>query len=178
MIRLYSLIVFMVFTLALISCKGENIHQQTVTEVIEKNVYPKPMGYVSDYVGLLSVEQRQALEKQLIDYEQKSTNEIAIVILDSVSIDKDFANYCINLSNAWGVGKAGKNNGLMFIMDAKNYRMRINTGEGTEKVLTDEICGLVMNEVIIPNFKRGDYYEGLKYGVDDLIQIWEDEIVK
>lgn len=174
MFKYYSFIMFAFFTIALTSCKGQNVQEEALVMVKEKEVFPTPIGFVNDFAGILSIEQREVLEKQLNEYEQKSTNEIAVVILDSVPLDKDFTNYCINLSNAWGVGKAEKNNGLMFILDNKYQRMRINTGNGTKKVLTDEVCNLVFNQVIVPNFKKRDYYAGIKYGLNELIRIWDD----
>lgn len=176
MLRRNPLIIFFISVVVLTGCKEPNIQKKTTIEVNEIETFPTSIGYVNDFSGIFSIEQRQELEKQLVEYEQQSTNEIVVVILDSVPLNKDFNTYCVNLSNAWGVGKAGKDNGLIFVLDMRNHRMRINTGSQTSKVLTDEICNLTLNQVVFPNFKQGDYFNGIKYGVDTLVQIWDGEL--
>ncbi|GAA4239678.1 hypothetical protein GCM10022291_34970 [Postechiella marina] len=52
-------------------------------------------------------------------------------------------------------------------------KIRISTGHGTEKILTDEICKKIIDQTIIPEFKNGDYYSGIEKGITELIAKWE-----
>ena len=71
-----------------------------------------------------------------------------------------------------GVGQAEKNNGLVLLVCKPCQQVTIATGNGTKKVLTDDICQNVINEKIIPEFKKGDFYNGIKKGVEELIEKW------
>ena len=73
----------------------------------------------------------------------------------------------------WGVGTAEKNNGLTIVVCNPCKQIGIATGTGTELILTDEICKKVIEEKIIPEFKNGEFYNGIKKGVIELIEKWK-----
>lgn len=138
-------------------------------------IYPKPLGYVSDFEKTLSKEEVETLEKILRDYEQESTNQIFIVSISDNVTEDNFNQYALDLANNWGIGTAEKNNGLAIIYSDKLKNMRICTGIGTEKIITDEICRQVMDYIIMPQFKTDDYFSGLKNGVNAFIEAWKSK---
>jgi len=135
--------------------------------------FPKQIGYVNDYDNVLTKEQISELENIIKDYEKKTTNEISIVSVNSIKPYKDISLYTTELAHQWGIGKSEKNNGLIILFSKTLRSIRISTGYGTEKILTDEICKKVIDETIIPEFKNGDYYNGIKNGIKELIVEWE-----
>lgn len=145
--------------------------KQTSNDSIKK--FPIPIGYVSDYETIFTKEQIKELTNFIDDYEQKTTREIAIVTVKSIEPYTDIANYATDLSNEWGIGKATKKNGLLILVSKNLRKVRISTGLETEKIITDSICLTVLNETIIPEFKKDAYYKGVKNGLIELIKYWK-----
>ena len=136
----------------------------------QENNFPKPIGYVNDFENVLSLEEVTKLENLLINYEKQTYNELVIVTISKTENEIDFDTYALDLSKNWGVGKRGKDNGLVLVISNQLGRIRICTGTGTEKILTDEICNTILEENIIPNFKNGEIYKGIESGINALIE--------
>jgi uncharacterized protein len=77
------------------------------------------------------------------------------------------------LGQTWGVGSAEKNNGLTIVLCNPCGQIGIASGTGTELILTDEICKKIIDEKIIPEFKNGKFYNGIKKGILELIENWK-----
>ncbi len=167
-------------TLNLISCKGSSQETETKTPTsefdfsgIEKSYFPKPIGIINDYGQIFTESQRTELSKILYDYDIETTRQIVVVTIDSITPYSDIQKYASDLGNDWGVGSSEKDNGLVIVLCNPIRKIGISTGYGTELVLTDEICKSVIENVIIPEFKNGNYYDGIKNGVTELIKKWE-----
>lgn len=139
----------------------------------QENNFPKPIGYVNDFENVLSLEEVTKLENLLINYEKQTYNELVIVTISKTENEIDFDTYALDLSKNWGVGKRGKDNGLVLVISNQLGRIRICTGTGTGKILTDEICNTILEENIIPNFKNGEIYKGIESGINALIEKWK-----
>ena len=135
--------------------------------------FPKPVGFVNDFENVLSLEEVTKLENLLINYEKQTSNELVIVTISKTENEIDFDTYALDLSKNWGVGKKSKDNGLVIVISNQLGRIRICTGTGTEKILTDEICNTILEEKIIPNFKNGEIYKGIESGINALIEKWK-----
>lgn len=139
----------------------------------QENNFPKPIGYVNDFENVLSLEEVTKLENLLINYEKQTYNELVIVTISKTENEIDFDTYALDLSKNWGVGKRGKDNGLVLVISNQLGRIRICTGTGMGKILTDEICNTILEENIIPNFKNGEIYNGIESGINALIEKWK-----
>jgi uncharacterized protein len=139
----------------------------------QETSFPKPIGYVNDFENVLSLEEVTKLENLLINYEKQTSNELVIVTISKTENEIDFDTYALDLSKNWGVGKKSKDNGLVIVISNQLGRIRICTGTGTEKILTDEICNTILEENIIPNFKNGEIYKGIESGINALIEKWK-----
>lgn len=129
-------------------------------------------GYVNDTENLLSEEGRKKLEKMISKFEKKTSNEIAIVTIENIYPYSDMADFTMDLANYWGVGKKGKNNGLMIVV-SKNLRyMRIGSGLGTEKIITDEVCTEIVN-LMVPYLKKDQYQKKFEEGLNQIINRWK-----
>jgi uncharacterized protein len=136
--------------------------------------YPKSIGYVNDFVGILDSQEKEILNLKLRKYNQKTSNQIAIIIINESYLTKEnFDEFSFKLSNFWGVGTKEKNNGLTITCSPKLRKIRINTGRGTEEILTDEICKEVLNSIIIPELKNENYYKAINSGIDSFILKWK-----
>ena len=99
----------------------------------QENNFPKPIGYVNDFENVLSLEEVTKLENLLINYEKQTSNELVIVTISKTENEIDFDTYALDLSKNWGVGKRGKDNGLVLVISNQLGRIRICTGTGTGK---------------------------------------------
>jgi uncharacterized membrane protein YgcG len=113
--------------------------------------YPKPTGFVNDWAGLLSPNAKQTLEERLRDYEKLTSIEVAVVITPSLD-GESVEDYSIKLAQAWGVGKKGKDNGMLFLVAPNERKLRIEVGYGLEPDFPDSRAGEVRDRFIIPHF--------------------------
>ncbi|WP_158210713.1 TPM domain-containing protein [Myroides phaeus] len=166
------LLFMLLASLSFNSCKQVGDKQATNIAVAQQNNFPKSLGSVSDYTNVLTLEQAKEIEQYIAAFEQQTSNEIVIALLESVPIERDFKRYCIELSNTWEVGKPGKHNGVTIIVDLKNKRAAIHTGDEINKVFTDDKCANILRDIAFPNFKQQQYYEGIMGSLIALIDIW------
>jgi len=134
----------------------------------------KPNKLVNDYTGTLSSAQIQQLEQKLVAFDDSTSTQIAVAIVKSVG-DYDINEYALELGRKWGVGSAGKNNGIMILVALGDRKISIQTGYGLEGVLPDIYAKRIIENDIKPYFKSGDYYAGLESGTDAIIKYTKGE---
>jgi uncharacterized protein len=126
--------------------------------------FPDPQGYVNDFAGLLSAESRAQLESQLARLEQDTTAQVAVVTIKSLE-GSTIEDYASRLFEKWGIGKKGKENGVLFLVAKDERKLRIEVGYGLEAIITDSRAGRIRDNDILPSFKKGDYENGIIAGV-------------
>ena len=174
-----KILLLLILTLNLISCKGiaqekGTIETTTVSDCSKDDVnFPEPIGYVNDFERIFTSDQKNQLEKIISEFEEQTTKEISIVTISSIEPYDDIGHYAADLAQHWGVGKSDSNNGLLIIFSQPLREIFIATGLGTEKILTDDICKSVIDEIIIPEFRDGEFYTGIEKGVRVLISKWK-----
>ncbi|ULC60349.1 TPM domain-containing protein [Flaviramulus sp. BrNp1-15] len=174
-------ILILFLTLNLISCKGSAQETETKKPIpefdfstIEKFRETKLKGQIiNDYDSIFSPSERKELSDIIYDYNIETTRQIVVVTIDRISPYSDIQKFATDLSNYWGVGDTEKNNGLTIIMCNPCRKIGIATGTGNELILTNEICKKVIDQTIIPEFKNGNFYDGIKNGVAELIEKWK-----
>lgn len=124
-----------------------------------------PTGYVMDGAGVLG--NSRPLEMRLRAYEQKTTVEISIVTIKSLN-GQDIDQYTNKLFREYGVGKKGKNNGVMILVAVDDHKMRIEVGYGLEPQITDGDAGDIIRNQMKPAFRRGDFLAGVSDAVTAL----------
>ncbi|WMI67816.1 YgcG family protein [Mangrovimonas sp. YM274] len=172
---------FLLFlTLCLIACKSPQETSATENSIsafdfstVEKFKTTKATGQiVNDYDDVFTLEQRQELSQLLYNYNLKTTRQIAIVTVETISPYQDIQRFATDLGKYWGVGTKKDDNGMIFVICNPCRQLGIATGTGTEKVLTNDICKRVIDTTIIPQFKNGNFYDGIKNGVLELMEEW------
>ena len=131
-------------------------------------------GYVSDFAGVLSPAQRDALEVKCKALDASDSTQVAVVILKSLEGDSLEA-FSIRLAQGWGIGRKGKNNGVLLLVAVDDHKMRIEVGYGLEGRLTDAISEEIQRNIIRPPFKAGDYAGGLDAGVSAIQAVVKGE---
>ncbi len=133
---------------------------------------PKPLGYVSDYAHILKPGTIHKLNRILAELKEKTGVEIAVVTVKKVE-NGDVFDYSIELFEKWGIGQKGKDNGVLFLVDVGDRKLRIDTGYGMEGILPDGLLGRIRDRYIIPYFKRGEYDKGVLNGVLAIVSVIE-----
>ena len=131
--------------------------------------YPKPVGFVNDFAGILSNEVKNTLENKLKDYKEKTSIELVIVTVSSLE-GETVEEYTIGLAQTWGVGKKKKDNGIVVLVASNERKVRVETGYGIEPNITDAQASQIIRNDIIPLFKENKMSEGIVAGVDSIIK--------
>ncbi len=129
---------------------------------------PNPPRLVNDFAGMLSGSENQALEDKLVAYDDSTSTQITIVTINTLD-GMDKAQYATELGEKWGIGRAKEDNGVLILVAKEERQIFIATGRGVEEYLPDAICKRIVENVIKPNFKAGDYYSGLNSATDEMI---------
>ena len=127
--------------------------------------FPRPTGFVNDFAGVLPVDGRNYLEARLQNLERSTSAELVVVTLVSLEEDATMQEYAAGLFSDWGIGKKGKDNGVLFIMSLTDREVWIEVGYGLEPVITDGRAGRILDNEVIPGFRTGDYEQGITDGV-------------
>jgi len=133
---------------------------------------PNPPRLVNDFTKTLTAYQVTALEEKLVKYDDSTSNQIAVVIVESTD-GYSIEDAAIELGRKWGVGNKDFNNGVVLLVAVNDRKIAIQTGYGLEGVISDLIAKSIIENEILPNFKEGNYYRGLDLGVDALIKAAE-----
>ncbi len=130
-------------------------------------VYPELTGRVTDEAGLLTPEDKAEIEKALTDLEQTSTDQLAVVTVKSLQ-GYPIEDYGVGLGRKWGIGQKEKDNGVLLIVAPNDRKVRIEVGRRLEPFMTDTMSALIIQNAILPKFRRGDFADGIKDGVRDI----------
>jgi uncharacterized protein len=134
---------------------------------------PNPPRLVNDYAGLLTADQRETLERKLVAYDDSTSNQIAVVIMESIG-DASPGDYATALGREWGVGGKEFNNGVVILIttggaQGKRY-VFISPGYGLESAIPDITAKEILDNELIPQLREGNYYRGIDHAVDGIIR--------
>jgi uncharacterized protein len=129
--------------------------------------FPPLTGRIVDEANLLSAEDRRALTQELEALEQKSTDQLVVYTTRSLQ-GYEIEDFGYRLGRAWGIGQQGKDNGVLLIVAPNERKVRIEVGRRLEPQLTDLMSKLIIENAILPAFRRGDFAGGIKAGVRDI----------
>jgi uncharacterized protein len=132
--------------------------------------WPAPQGYVNDFANVIPAEQSQTLESFLTMVEQQTGAQITVVTTPSVE-GADVDGAAADLFKTWGIGKKGKDNGVLILASIQDRLLRIEVGYGLEAVITDGQTGSIRRDDMNPYFKQGDYGQGLINGAAAVAQL-------
>ena len=130
----------------------------------------KPQGFVSDYADIISSVDQQYINSQLSELQSSTTVQIAVVTIKSFGNDT-IEGYATSLMKDWGIGQKDNNNGLLILVSLDDREARIEVGYGLEGTITDLQAGNIVNKVMIPSFREGNYSKGVRDTVDVIVGI-------
>jgi uncharacterized protein len=135
-----------------------------------------PLRLVNDFTGFLSEDQQIALNNKLLDFNNQTSTQIYVVTYDELQ-DYPIEEFADKLAEKWGIGQKGKDNGIIILISPKNHQhgITIQTGYGLEGAVPDALAKRVIEKVIIPDFKQGNYYAGLDSATNVLMALTRGE---
>ncbi|WP_109302091.1 YgcG family protein [Aquimarina sp. AU474] len=123
---------------------------------------------VTDNAHVFSNVQTEELERLLIDFEERTSNQIAVVTIASLS-GLSIEQTAFEVFNKNKLGQKEKDNGVLILFAKNDQKVRIEVGYGLEESLTDLLCGKIIRQIMIPEFKNEAYATGIQKGVDIIL---------
>jgi uncharacterized protein len=122
---------------------------------------PPPAEYVLDEVDWLTPGEERALNRTLLDYERKTSNQFVVALFRSLE-GEDQADWSQRVAEAWGIGQEGKDNGVLLVAFADERRLGLEIGYGLEGAITDLEATLIRTEILEPAFRNGERFTGVR----------------
>ena len=129
---------------------------------------------VTDLTGTLSGQQRAALEQTLAEFEARKGAQIAVLLVPTTQ-PETVEQYALRVQEVWKLGRKGVDYGVLLLVAKDDRRLRIEVGYGLEGVLPDAAAKRIIEDDITPRFKQGDFYGGIRAGVDRILRTIEGE---
>lgn len=133
-------------------------------------VFPALTGRVVDDAGILSANTRSRLDASLAQHEQQTGQQLVVVTLPSLQ-GYTIEDFGYQLGRRWGIGQKGHDNGALLIVAPKERKVRIEVGYGLEGTLTDAQSRIIIEQVILPQFRRGDFDAGVSDGAAAILGV-------
>lgn len=137
---------------------------------------PTLKGRVNDYANMLSRNTITNLEQILTEFEQETSNQVAVLTIPSLQGDS-IERFSIQVAETWQLGQHGKDNGILLLLALKDRQIRIEVGKGLEGVLPDITAGQIIRQRITPAMQKGNPDLAISSGVEAIIQATKGEFV-
>lgn len=140
-----------------------------------KDVPPKSSQLVNDFTNsTLSIQEVRTMERKLAAYARETSTQIAVVIENSTE-DEDIFSYSNRLAREWGIGGSENDNGVLIYVAIQDRKIQIQTGYGAEGFLTDALARRIIENIIAPAFRKGQYYVGLDRATSTVMDLGKGE---
>ncbi len=130
--------------------------------------------FATDITGTLSGEELRSLSNKLESFEQQKGSQIVFVMIPSTGLEP-IEDYSIRLAEKIKAGREGIDDGVILLVAKEDRKLRIEVGYGLEGALPDITANRIINEIIVPRFRNGDYYGGISAGLDAIIHVVDGE---
>jgi uncharacterized protein len=135
---------------------------------------PPLSGRVVDQTGTLSAGDAAALTQRLKDLETRMGSQVAVLIVPTTQ-PETIEQFSIRVAEAWKIGRKKIDDGALLVVAKDDHKLRIEVGYGLEGALTDVTSRRIIDEIIVPRFKTGDFTGGISAGVDRIIRVIDGE---
>lgn len=131
---------------------------------------PVLQSYVNDYAGIMKASDKIEAEKLLKSLEDSTGVQFVVLTIPSLN-GYSLEDFSIQTAEKNKIGKKGKDNGILLLVSLADRKIRIETGYGIEETLTDTKCGLIIRNIIVPEFRNGNYSKGILYAARNITGI-------
>ena len=130
---------------------------------------PTPNQYFNDYAGVIAAPSVAFFNDLLARFERETSNQIVVAIYSKLNPDTTPEQFGKEAFSAWKPGQSERNNGVLVLLFLDDRKVRIQTGSGLEKVLPDKLCAEIIATDMGPNFRKGDYTDGIEAALNHII---------
>lgn len=141
---------------------------------------PELRGPIVDNANLLSPSEYQELDENLRTLSSETGSQIAVLTIPSLE-DENLEDYSMKVAETWKLGSNKQDDGLLILVAFKEKKIRIEVGYGFEQYITDTKAGLIIRNVIAPQFQKGNYGQGIidgVYAVESVIGYKESDVAQ
>ena len=135
---------------------------------------PPLVGRLVDQTATLSSGDDASLQQTLKDFEARKGSQIAVLIVPTTA-PETIEQYSLRVAEAWKIGRKKIDDGAIVVVAKDDRKLRIEVGYGLEGALTDVTSKRIIDEVITPKFRSGDFAGGISAGVDRIIRVIDGE---
>lgn len=135
---------------------------------------PPLQGRINDLTGTLSEQQRTALEQTLAEFEARKGAQIAVLLVPTTR-PEPVQMFAVRAQESWKLGRKGVDDGVLLAIAKDDRELHIEVGYGLEGPLPDAIAKRIIEEEIVPRFRQGDFYGGIRAGTDRIMRVIEGE---
>jgi uncharacterized protein len=135
---------------------------------------PQLTGRVVDQTGTLSSGDIASLSQKLRDFENRKGSQVAVLIVPTTQ-PETIEQFSIRVAEAWKIGRKKIDDGAILVIAKNDRHLRIEVGYGLEGALTDVTSRRIIDEVITPKFRTGDFAGGIADGADRIIRVIDGE---
>jgi uncharacterized protein len=135
---------------------------------------PPLTGRVVDQTGTLTSGYIETLNQRIRSFEQRKGSQIAVLIVPTTQ-PETIEQYSIRAAEAWKIGRRKIDDGALLVIAKNDHKLRIEVGYGLEGALTDVTSRRIIDEVIVPRFKTGDFAGGISEGLTRMIGVIDGE---
>ena len=129
--------------------------------------------YVCNPDGIVDQSNMLFLNRLAQQLEDSTLVELCVVAVESIG-QADAFDFCYELFQRWGIGKEGKNTGVLLFLAVESRDIRIMTGGGIEGVLTDAVCNEIIQSTMISPLRNADYSDALALGALRIYEVCTD----
>jgi len=137
--------------------------------------FPALTGRVVDELGVLPPQSAALLTAELAAHEKRTGQQVVVAVVKSLN-GRAIEEYGYQLGRFWGIGPKGANTGAILLVSPNDHKVRIEVGYGLEGDLTDAVSSTIINQVILPRFRKGDYAGGIASGADEILRALGDDL--
>lgn len=130
--------------------------------------------YVTDETGTLTASQIDELRIILKNFEDSTSNQVVVYIISSLK-GNPIEMLAYDIAEKNGIGQKGRNNGVLLLIAMNEKQLRIEVGYGLEGALPDALCGRIIDNEIKPEFRNGNYFEGISKGIQAIMSATKGE---
>ena len=162
------MILLTVLTTLMSMLTGCTTSEKIPIPTVEKDVY------IYDEDNIIDDDVEENLNKMLVELEEKREVEFAVISVESL-LDRSIEDYANNLFNTLGIGKKGKDNGVLLLFSRSDEKVRLEIGRGLEGCLNDSKCGRILDNYFVPYRENDEYTEATKLTVNAVLKVLCEE---
>ena len=163
----YALLMVVIILVSMITGCTTSVEKIPIPKV-EKDVY------IYDDDNIIDDDVEKKLNKMLVELEEKTGAEFAVVSVKSL-LDRSIEDYANNLFNTLGIGKKGKDNGVLLLFSRSDKKVRLEIGRGLEGCLNDSKCGRILDKYFVPYRENDEYTKATEMTVKAVLNVLAEE---